>query len=256
MSGISEYTRVWVSGQALRLKRYVLSTPRRDVQTERHTSACGCDRGRSAYNKIDTVMETKKSFRAETSEIESRGLVTFHPQKWTVQCAYEVYLGLALFFASTWWDTARRSASQRCTRWRKYLTTNDIVPDGSVASSRNCNIVRWICERCPAATLWKVSVATRCLFDQSLPTAVYESLNRERESVVMYYSECVRLSLISIINDEKISKRHHLRKIDATKPENCGVCIYVNPIINSYKLLKIKFWKNTEKQINFNFPIV
>lgn len=58
----------------------------------------------------------------------------------------------------------------------------------------------------------------------------------------MYYSECVWLSLISIINGEKISKRHHLRKIDAAKPENCGVCVYVDPIINSYKLtLKIKF---------------
>lgn len=107
------------------LKQYMLSTPRRNVQTERHTSACGCDRGRSTNNEIDTVMETRKELSRRNFRIACDWSLFIHRgERFSARMRYT---GFALFFASTW-NTTRWSASQRCKRWRKYLTTIDIVP--------------------------------------------------------------------------------------------------------------------------------
>jgi len=120
------------------------------------------------------------------------------------------YTRLALFFASTWWDTTRWSVSQRCMRWQKYLTTNGIVPEASFSPEIATSFAGSASD--PAATLWKVSVATRCLFDQSLPIAGHESLNRESQllCIIQNVSDSAWYFMKVRRSGEK---HHHLRKM-------------------------------------------
>lgn len=127
------------------------------------------------------------------------------------------YTGLALFFTSTWWDTARWSVSQRCMRWQKYLTTNDIVP-AEASFPPEIATSSWIRELDPAATLWKVSVATCCLFDQSLSTTASRN-PQQRVSQLLCIIQNVSDSAWCLLQTVRRSdeKHHYLRKIDAAK---------------------------------------
>lgn len=108
------------------LRQYMLSTPAaRRTNWATHLSMWV----RSTHNEIDTVVETRKGLSRISHRIACDSLVTFHPQRWTIQArVWDIYIPASLlFFTSTWWNTTRWSASQRCKRWRKYLTTIDIV---------------------------------------------------------------------------------------------------------------------------------
>jgi len=101
----------------------------------------------------------------------------------------------------------------------------------------------------PAATLWKVSVATRCLFHQSLPTAIYESLNRERSQLLGIIQNMSGSAWYLLQTVRRCDERHYLEKIDAVKLENCRVYKLFKLQIN----IKIKSFEKTFQWQNILF---
>lgn len=157
----------------------------------------------------------KREKRAFAHKLSNRvRLVTFHPQRWTVRRAYMRYIpALALFFAPTWWNTTRWSASQRCKRWRKYLTTIDIVIPRKhfLQKLQHCSAQQ---RRFEESRVYP----TRYRFELKFTHCVLFIKVSIKRVVVMYYLKCVWLSLIFIVPGRKYSKRRHLWKTDAANP--------------------------------------